>query len=677
MTYRSDIDCLRGISVIAVALYHFKFEFFSGGYLGVDIFFVISGYLITSLILKELNEKKFSLTNFYKRRIRRLFPALILVILTTFFLFNEIYLEKEIKQLSSSILSTVLFYANFFFMEAGSYFSPVNEKQPLLHTWSLAIEEQFYLIFPIFLILFFKRINKIFIFTIVVALLSIILSQFGGNLKFNYPYIESEFNFFSIPGFAYYFTFTRIWEILIGCILSLYFFIYKKKSKNLILTITGYLLIIISILFFNENTHHPSIITLLPITGTVLILAFSDSKFNQKGFLKLFNNVIFLKIGLISYSLYLWHQPIYQFFNQIYFVDSKNFFKFLIFLFVIFISYFSYKFVELPFRRKNSFKTLYVYSFYFTCSFLLIFYSLYSSNYKDYSKRYSPLINEISNNSNYYINNNFNCGSSAENYLSPNDACILGKNETVELAFIGDSHLDIISIELNKILSSKNTSALQFSYAGCFPALNLNMLSDKRYNCNHYFDEVLDKIKSSPDLKKLIIFSRWSFNLTGERFNNGEGGIEIGENIYFAPINNFIKFNKEKREELILTQIEFFIEELSKFNQKIYIVMPTPEMGWEIPNNLARILYFKKELKKETLSISRDIFIDRNKKIINFFKKLKKKYDLVLIYPDDIFCDKIRCYAHKKNNPLFFDDDHLSELGAKLISQKILNAINK
>ena len=105
--------------------------------------------------------------------------------------------------------------------------------------------------------------------------------------------------------------------------------------------------------------------------------------------------------------------------------------------------------------------------------------------------------------------------------------------------------------------------------------------------------------------------------------------------------------------------------------------MPTPEMGWEIPNNLARILYFKKELKKETLSISRDIFIDRNKKIINFFKKIKKKYDLVLIYPDDIFCDKNRCYAHKENVPLFFDDDHLSELGAKLISQKILNVINK
>ena len=166
MNYRKDIDCLRGISVIAVILYHFKFDLFSGGYLGVDIFFVISGFLITSIILKEIFKNKFSLINFYERRIRRLFPALIFVIFTTYFLFESILLEEEVKELLNSIFSTILFYANFFFQSSGSYFSPLNEQQPLLHTWSLSIEEQFYLFFPIFLFFFYKRINLIFFITL-------------------------------------------------------------------------------------------------------------------------------------------------------------------------------------------------------------------------------------------------------------------------------------------------------------------------------------------------------------------------------------------------------------------------------------------------------------------------------------------------------------------------------
>ena len=138
---------------------HFKFDYFSGGYLGVDIFFVISGYLITSIILKEISLGKFSLINFYERRIRRLFPALITVIITTILLFEMIFLETEIKRLLLSVISTILFYANFYFQDIGSYFSPLNEQQPLLHTWSLSIEEQFYLLFQYFWFFFLGKLN--------------------------------------------------------------------------------------------------------------------------------------------------------------------------------------------------------------------------------------------------------------------------------------------------------------------------------------------------------------------------------------------------------------------------------------------------------------------------------------------------------------------------------------
>ena len=675
MTYRKDIDCLRGISVLAVILYHFKFDYFSGGYLGVDIFFVISGFLITSIILEEISLEKFSLINFYERRIRRLFPALIVVIITTSFLFEIVFLETEIKKLVVSIISTILFYANFYFQDIGSYFSPLNEQQPLLHTWSLSIEEQFYLIFPIFLVLFFKKINLAFILIILFALFSISLSQFGGNLKFSYPYVENHLSFFALPQFAFYFTLTRIWEILVGCLLALFLFNNKKNFENRYLVLLGYLLIVLSILFFDRNTLHPSIITLIPITGTLLVLLYSSENFNESGVFVIFNNYILLKIGLISYSLYLWHQPIYQFFNQIYFIDTNNLVKFFIIFLLLILSFFSFKFIEQPFRDKRKISQKNIFIFYILSTILIILFCLYSLYLRDFSKKYSALVYDISNFSKYYENNNFNCSTSAENYISPNNACILGNEQKTELALIGDSHLDIISKELKKELTLLGVSAYQFSYGGCVPSLNLKVYNDKRYICNKYFTEVLNKLKNEPNIKKIVLFSRWSFNLKGERFNNKEGGIEIGNGHYFIPINSDVLVKKKIRQEEILKNIEIFIKKIKNLDKDIYIVMPTPEMGWEVPNNLARILHYKNKIEKNTLSISKKVFDERNSEIYKFFSNLKQNYNLNLIYPNDIFCDNLKCFSHKNNIPLFFDDDHLSIEGSKLLSKKIINHI--
>ena len=675
MTYRKDIDCLRGISVLAVILYHFKFDYFSGGYLGVDIFFVISGFLITSIILEEISLEKFSLINFYERRIRRLFPALIVVIITTSFLFEIVFLETEIKKLVVSIISTILFYANFYFQDIGSYFSPLNEQQPLLHTWSLSIEEQFYLIFPIFLVLFFKKINLAFILIILFALFSISLSQFGGNLKFSYPYVENHLSFFALPQFAFYFTLTRIWEILVGCLLALFLFNNKKNFENRYLVLLGYLLIVLSILFFDRNTLHPSIITLIPITGTLLVLLYSSENFNESGVFVIFNNYILLKIGLISYSLYLWHQPIYQFFNQIYFIDTNNLVKFFIIFLLLILSFFSFKFIEQPFRDKRKISQKNIFIFYILSTILIILFCLYSLYLRDFSKKYSALVYDISNFSKYYENNNFNCSTSAENYISPNNACILGNEQKTELALIGDSHLDIISKELKKELTLLGVSAYQFSYGGCVPSLNLKVYNDKRYICNKYFTEVLNKLKNEPNIKKIVLFSRWSFNLKGERFNNKEGGIEIGNGHYFIPINSDVLVEKKIRQEEILKNIEIFIKKIKNLDKDIYIVMPTPEMGWEVPNNLARILHYKNKIEKNTLSISKKVFDERNSEIYKFFSNLKQNYNLNLIYPNDIFCDNLKCFSHKNNIPLFFDDDHLSIEGSKLLSKKIINHI--
>ena len=198
------------------------------------------------------------------------------------------------------------------------------------------------------------------------------------------------------------------------------------------------------------------------------------------------------------------------------------------------------------------------------------------------------------------------------------------------------------------------------------------MFKDKRYNCDEYFRDVLKQIKNKNEIEKILLFSRWSFNLKGERFNNQEGGLEIGDGHYFIPLDKDFLVEKNIRKKIILSNIEMFIKELVSLNKEIYIVTPTPEMGWEIPNNLARIVHYKKKIDLETLSISKKVFIEKNKEILSFLKDLKEKYNLKLIYPDDIFCNDLRCFSHQNNVPLFFDDDHLSSEGANFCQKKLL-----
>ena len=189
------------------------------------------------------------------------------------------------------------------------------------------------------------------------------------------------------------------------------------------------------------------------------------------------------------------------------------------------------------FRNKKKINKKNIFIFYFISTCVIISFSYYSLHIKDYSNKYSNLVSNISKHSDYYLNNKFICSTSAERYISPKNACILGNNKTAKIALIGDSHLDLITLELEKKLISNNISAYQFSYGGCVPSLNLKVFKDKRYNCDKYFRDVLKQIKNKNDIEKILLFSRWSFNLKGERFNNQEGGLEIGDGHYFIPLD--------------------------------------------------------------------------------------------------------------------------------------------
>ena len=263
--YRKEIDGLRALAVIPVVLFHAGFDIFSGGFVGVDIFFVISGYLITSLILQEKINDRFSLVNFYERRARRILPALFLVVIVTIPFAFLVMSPLALKEFSNSLISIPLFLSNFQFWSESGYFATAAEEKPLLHTWSLAVEEQFYLLFPFLLFFLKKDLNKIF----TVVFLLTILSFFYANL--------TSFNNFKL---SFYILPSRFWEISLGSLLALIIFngkkIYTNNLLNYISPKIGLSLIIFSVFLFDKNTLHPSIITLVPLLGVILIILFSN-----------------------------------------------------------------------------------------------------------------------------------------------------------------------------------------------------------------------------------------------------------------------------------------------------------------------------------------------------------------------------------------------------------------
>ena len=335
MKYRAEIDGLRALAVLPVILFHAGFEWFSGGFVGVDVFFVISGYLITTIIISEMAEGKFSIINFYERRARRILPALFFVMLMCIPFAWMWMLPDALENFGQSLVSTSLFSNNFLLMNTAGYWDLASEYKPLMHTWSLAVEEQYYIIFPIFLIFAWRfGKNKLIWLILFISIISFTLSEYGWRQN-------------SIAHF--YFSPSRAWELLAGSTAA---FICDRKGvkNNNGLAFLGLIMILYSILTFNEETPFPSAFTLAPVIGTILIILYADNKAFTAKFL---STKILVGVGLISYSLYLWHQPILAF-TRIYqkepLSDLGAFF--VIFLTTLF-AFFTWKFIETPFRNRT------------------------------------------------------------------------------------------------------------------------------------------------------------------------------------------------------------------------------------------------------------------------------------------------------------------------------------
>ena len=291
--HRPEINGLRAVAVLPVIFNHAGFSFAAGGYLGVDIFFVISGFLITGILLSDLRRGQFSLFGFYERRARRILPALVAVVAATSFFCWIWMIPVQFLQFSKSIIAVTLFYSNVFFWQTNDYFAPAAEVLPLLHTWSLAVEEQFYLIFPLLLAAIWRfGMHRVWWFLLALAVGSLLVAEWGWR---------------NAQSANFYLAFGRAWELLAGSLVALWMARHTHRVSALWSWI-GLAMILAAMLWFDETTPMPSLYGVLPVVGTALVLLCGRA---DVGAGRLLSFPPLVGLGLISYSAYLWHQPVF------------------------------------------------------------------------------------------------------------------------------------------------------------------------------------------------------------------------------------------------------------------------------------------------------------------------------------------------------------------------------
>jgi peptidoglycan/LPS O-acetylase OafA/YrhL/transcriptional regulator NrdR family protein len=634
LNYRADIDGLRAIAVLSVIIYHARFSFndysfMPGGYLGVDVFFVISGYLITSILYQNINSTlNFFLFDFYIRRIRRIFPALIflLTIITIFssFIFHNFFLETY----SKSAISTLFFVSNLFFWSTGEEYAAFSSLyHPLLHTWSLAVEEQFYLIFPLFIFFTHKFFKKK---TIYIVFLTFLISIVGSQI---YGKTYASFNFYSLP--------SRYWEIALGSLIAIINveFKFERKASFLINSNLGLILILFSFFYYNDNFFHPQIDTSLAVIGTSLIIY---SNFKSSVAYKILTSKILVFIGLISYSLYLWHYSIFSIARYIS-PDEMSFQNKILLIVITFImSIFSYYYIEQPFRnsKKISKKSLIkiVITTYCVLIFLLFNYLSLGGFVKE--KRFLNI-----------ENNNEKLRKVWMSQINKNKYTVFEESIKKKILIIGNSHArDLFnSFKLNNELFSEYDFTIFDTQIECFIQ---NIEKDYQGKCKYLYEK--------PDLE-----------LINNNFLNNF------KNADYILISTEWSFND------VLALEDQVIPFLKKNNKKIIITSNSPRFFFNIKSPFTLLDIKLRNIDKN--SLNKKIIADLEKlhfrsmtmpmiKLNNWLSEISNRNNVRYLRKENFIC-KVKnesCYIiTDEGYKIFWDNSHFTIEGARFFGDKI------
>ncbi|MCP2121422.1 acyltransferase family protein [Enterobacter mori] len=628
--YRTEIDGLRAIAVLAVIIFHAFPSALPGGFVGVDIFFVISGFLITSIIIRELENNNFSIIQFYERRARRILPALIfMMLIISPFAFIWI-LPSDFDNFLKSIIAVLTFTSNFLFANESGYFAPNVDLKPLLHTWTLAVEEQYYIFFPLILCVFWKFGKKTSLFIIImISALSLTLAQIGS--------ITSPTN-------TFYLLHTRAWELLVGSMCAFYFTgkkIPAIEKHSAIISFTGLLLIIASISLLNKDYPYPSFYTLMPTIGAALILLFATRQ-NLVG--KLLSFKVFSMLGLISYSAYLWHQPIFSLARNRDISEPGITTMSILILLTLALSFFSWKYIETPFRKKEKFsrKSIFAYSGIFSFAIMICASSLLfiNKNYDITGKK------ELQNFLNYRLRGNLGLDKACEKTFTLAKEC--RTNNAPEIVLWGDSY----AMQMAKAITSSNIDVklIQFTISQCSPVLGYSSAGTVfgAKNCIDANNKVFEFIKNTNSVKTVVLSSPF--------IQLGRDYVAVNSDDHTVKINYHQSLNNLKQT----------IKKIDRLGKKVVIISPTPESGYDIGQCLKKSILIGRN--PSICNFKYPVQDEESERIIKALGSLQ--YIAKVIMMDSLICQNGECLAYEDNKMLYRDKGHLSYEGSEHLGRK-------
>ncbi len=618
--YRPDIDGLRAIAVLAVVLYHAGLPGFSGGYVGVDVFFVISGYLITQIVWSELEDNRFSLSGFYLRRVKRIFPALFAVLIACSIAAYFLLIPGDLRAFGDSLNATVLFFSNFHWLKNANYFDAPAIDKPLLHAWSLAVEEQFYAVWPLMLLLFRRFLpgKRLTYAILALALISLILAEA------RLPDYQKD---------AFYFPWCRGWELMLGALLAVSPPRLREGPLATGLGLAGLAAIALAASVYDTSTVFPGLNALLPCAGAALVIASGNAP-NPAARLLSFEPI--RQIGLISYSLYLVHWPLFSFAHLYFTQKLPPEFSLSIVALSLVLAYASWRFIETPFRtgkfsKPEAFGTAAaVMSGLYLCGSIFVWSGgLPSRVSKDIMALHEFM--ERRDFSSY-------CRKTQVPGFEDGAACVLGEDRGGAYDFIlwGDSHARHYVPAVNALALNRKLSGLAFVQFGCLPFLGDSHLAA---HCKEQNAGVARWLTENP-VKVAILGGRWRNHMRDFR--------------------RFLKDSNPSQNRGGFAQTLAF---LNSKGIKAAILDQTPEFSQGVELCVARDLFYGRD-SEHCVTEPAPRLLAWHRELDGYFDFLHQAYSFTVASGAAAICDAEYCRARQENTLLMLDNNHLTAAGA-------------
>lgn len=610
MKYRPEIDGLRAVAVIPVVLFHLKLAAFGGGFVGVDVFFVISGYLITSLIVKDIEDGRFSILNFYERRARRILPALFAVVLFSSVVASILFTPGHFTEFGNSVVATILFYSNISFWSETGYFATPSDLKPLLHTWSLAVEEQFYILFPLTLLLVARFAAKWLVVAILaIASVSLVLSVWAVSTN---------------PSAAFFLAPSRAWELMLGALLALGVVPQpNNRTVQEIVSVAGLGLIGWAVFTFSTATPFPGLNALFPCVGATLVIYAGST--NRVARLLAAKPVVFL--GLISYSLYLWHWPLIVFTRYHLLRDPAGWEIAVIIVLSFFMAVLSWRFIETPLRGRSG---LFSQAALFQAAGLAMVSFLVAGIWLPSSQGWRPAFAET-------LNADFpepenrdlgNCHVLRGNVDAEwrRENCTLNSGGKTNALLWGDSFAAHYARGFVSNSERLTHNLLQYTAGGCTPAFNFDPALVP--GCRDFNRRVLDILERF-DIKTVVLAGRW------------QQAFEYG---------------------LSLTEISDTVARLQRLGIKVIVIGQSPVFPIDI--GLIARKNGASEHTSNLIASSLNKAIERSVPGTTF------------IDPIPVLCAGATCRFRDGANFYFTDDGHLSDYGSEFFVRHYLSILD-